>query len=138
MSIAIAMIPIICSLGLFALIATIWLGVLSRDKFRVRMDAELRMKFLERNAVASDDASVQRVVIAETRIALRDQILSSIRTGSVLVFLGGAFWILSRTEDRDFRILALIVGAAGAGYWVATLVMMAVSRGWLSGMTSES
>ena len=127
------LVPIICSLGLFALIATIFVSSDSVQKARARAEAEMRARILERASAASDppDPSVFRALVdAESRLLARDQILRGVRWSAVLLFLGGAFCILSRTEDSDALIPGLLLLAAGVGFVASTLIQLWLGRKW--------
>lgn len=125
------LVPIICSLGLFALIATIFLGRASVKKAEMRAAMDLRARILERSATSVDPQVIQDAVDAGSRIALHIDILASLRWAFVLGSLGGAFYVLGRMDtDRDFYILSILTGAAGAGFLLAAVASIALTSAW--------
>ena len=123
-------VPIICSLGFFALVGTIWVSSIRATRAREALAAEVRLRILEKSPVPSDPQMLRSLTEAESRLMARSHILRSIGWSSVLVALGGAFCLLSRIEDSDLLIPGLILLCAGAGFVVATLLSLWLCRSW--------
>jgi hypothetical protein len=124
------LVPIVCSLGFFALVGTIWVTSIRASRTRAALSAEIRLRLLEKSAAPSDPQMLQSLAAAESRLMARSHILRSIGWASVLVALGGAFCLLSRIDDSDLLIPGLIFLSAGAGFVVATLLSLWLCRSW--------
>lgn len=123
-------VPIVCTLGFFTLVGTIWVTSIRSARAREALSAEIRLRLLEKSAPPSDPRMLQSLAEAESRLMARSHILRSVGWASVLVALGAAFCLLSRIDDSDLLIPGLILICAGAGFVVATLLSLWLCRSW--------
>jgi hypothetical protein len=100
---------------------------------RARAQPAWRGLFVAGASAASpppDPAVFRALVDAESRLLARDQILRGVRWSAVLLFVGIAFCILSRTEDADAMIPGLLLIAGGVGFLASTLIQFWLGRAW--------
>lgn len=132
-------VPIVCSLGFFAMIAIISVSSASAKKQKARIQAEVQNRLIDKFGSAPEfvaflSSPAGREFVgafeAQPRLNARDRILRGIRTATVLSFLGLAFTLLSFFEDRGMIVPGLILLGLGVGYIVSSLLMMRLSKAW--------
>ena len=123
------LVPIICSLGFFALVGIIWVSSLQLSRTREKLENEVRLRLLDRSA--PDPAVAAEWVATESRLRARSDVLRSIRGGSVLLVVGAAFCYLSHYEDDSgFLIPGILCLGAGAGYAIAAAISLWLCNRW--------
>lgn len=132
--------PVIVSLGFFAMIVWIvWLGTSSKNR-RAQAQAEVQTKLIERFGSAKEfieflqsPAGRQFVTGVEVTSTLyaRDKIISGFGKGIVLSLLGVGFlliWIFD--SNRGFLYPGFILLGLGAGFFLSTMMSLKLSRSY--------
>ena len=132
--------PIIVSLGFFAMVVWIvWLGTSSKNR-RAQAQADVQTKLIERFGTSKEfieflqsPAGRQFVTGVETTATIyaHDRIVSGFGKGIVLSLLGVGFlaiWIFD--SNRGFLYPGFILLGLGAGFFLSTLVTMKLSKSY--------
>ena len=132
--------PIIVSLGFFAMVVWIvWLGTNSKNR-RAQVQAEVQSKLIDRFGTAKEfidflqsPAGRQFVTGVEVTSTLyaRDRIVSGFGKGIVLSLLGLGFlaiWLFD--DNRGFLYPGFILLGLGAGFFLSTLLSLKLSRSY--------
>jgi hypothetical protein len=140
------LIPIVISLGLFAMIAAIVISSTSAKKQRVKMMADVQNRMIDKFGSAPEfitflSSPAGREFMAgfesQPRLAARDRILRGVRSATVLTALGLAFFLLAALGiERDMYVPGVLLMGLGGGYIVSTLLMTRLSKSW--GLIEES
>lgn len=62
-----------------------------------------------------------------------DKVINALKSGIIMMFLGGGFWVLSGVfaEDHEaFTALGVIIVALGLGFLVSSVVSFILSKKW--------
>lgn len=134
------LIPIVCSLGLFAMIAVIAIAGSNSRKEQAKIHADVQTKLIDKFGSApefitflSSPAGRQFMVGAEagTKLMARDRILRGVRSATVLSCLGLAFFLIAALGfERDMYFPGFILLGLGGGYLISTIVMVRLSKSW--------
>jgi len=132
--------PIIVSLGFFAMVVWIvWLGTNSKNR-RAQAQAEVQSKLIERFGSAKEfieflqsPAGRQFVTGVEvtSNLYARDRIISGFGKGVVLSLLGLGFlaiWIFD--SNRGFLYPGFILLGLGVGFFLSTVISLKLSRNY--------
>jgi len=132
--------PIIVSLGFFAMVVWIvWLGTNSKNR-RAQAQVEVQTKLIERFGTAKEfieflqsPAGRQFVTGVEvtSNLYARDRIVSGFGKGIVLSLLGMGFlaiWIFD--DNRGFLYPGFILLGLGAGFFLSTLLTIKLSKSY--------
>ena len=132
--------PMVVSLGFFAMIVWIvWLGTNAKNR-RAQAQAEVQSKLIDRFGSAKEfidflqsPAGRQFVTGVEVTSTLyaRDRIVSGFGKGIVLSLLGLGFlaiWIFD--DNRGFLYPGFILLGLGAGFFLSTLLSLKLSRSY--------
>ena len=143
-------IPIIISLGFFAMVVIIvWLGTSSKNR-RAQVQADVQSKLIERFGTAKEfidflqsPAGREFVTGVEvtTTLYARDRIISGFSKGTVLSLLGLGFlaiWVAD--HNRGFMYPGFILLGLGAGFFLSTLVALKLQKsyGLIGGRRDET
>lgn len=132
--------PILTSLGFFAMVVWIvWLGTNAKNR-RTQAQAEVQTKLIERFATSKEfieflqsPAGRQFVTGVEVTSTLyaRDRIIGGFGKGIVLSLLGLGFlaiWIVD--DNRGFIYPGFILLGLGVGFFLSTLLTIKLSRSY--------
>ena len=132
--------PIIVSLGFFAMVVWIvWLGTNSKNR-RAQAQVEVQTKLIERFGTAKEfieflqsPAGRQFVTGVEvtSNLYARDRIVSGFGKGIVLSLLGMGFlaiWIFD--DNRGFIYPGFILLGLGVGFFLSTLLTIKLSKSY--------
>ena len=130
--------PLVVSLGFFAMIVWIvWLGTNAKNR-RAQLQAEVQTKLIERFSTSKEfidflqsPAGRQFVtgVEATSTLYARDRIIGGFGKGIVLSLLGCGFlaiWIFD--SNRGFLYPGFILLGLGVGFFLSTLVSLKLTR----------
>jgi hypothetical protein len=134
-------IPILISLGFFAMMIFIFYFNAKSRSDRVRYQAEVQARLIDKfgngpEFVTFLQSPQGRQFMGEIesapKLMTQDRMLSGIRNATVLTFLGLAFIILSfaRYGERGMIFPGLILLALGLGYLVSVILTKRLSREW--------
>ena len=135
----IALIPIVTSLALFAMIVIIAISNNNSRKERARMQADVQNRLIDKfgsapefiNFLASPAGrSFMNGFEAQPRLMAGDRILRGVKAATVLSFLGIAFLIIAAVEERELLIPGFILLGLGGGYVFSSILMVRLSRSW--------
>lgn len=134
------LLPIIVSLGFFAMIVWIvWLGTNAKNR-RTQAQAEVQSKLIERFGTSKEfieflqsPAGRQFVTGVETTATIyaHDRIVGGFGKGIVLSLLGAGFlaiWLVD--SNRGFLYPGFILLGLGVGFFLSTLVTMKLSKSY--------
>ena len=132
-------VPIVCSLGLFTMIAIISISSANARKEKARIQADVQNRLIDKFGSAPEfiaflsspaGREFMGAFESQPRLNARDRILRGIRTATVLSFLGLAFTLLSIFHERDMIVPGLILLGLGVGYVISSILMMRLSKAW--------
>jgi len=134
-------IPILISLGFFAMMIAFFYFSSKSKSDRVRYQAEVQARLIDKfgngpEFVTFLQSPQGRQFMGEIesapKLMTQDRMLSGIRNATVLTFLGMAFIILSfaRYGERGMIFPGLILLALGLGYLVSVILTKRLSREW--------
>ena len=126
-------------LGVFAMVVMIvWLVHLAKEK-KLREQAELQKHFLNKFNSAQEltqflDTPQGQSFLKDLQIGgntggPKERIIGSIKSGVLLLVLGGGFWILRRFEE-DLIYPAVILLALGIGFLISAAISYWLSKKW--------
>ena len=134
------LIPIVISLGLFAMIAAIVIAGTSAKKQRVKLQTEVQNRLIDKFGSAPEfiaflSSPAGREFMAgfesQPRLAARDRILRGVRSATVLSCLGLAFLLIALFGiSSDMYIPGFILLGLGGGYILSTVLMTRLSKSW--------
>lgn len=133
------LVPIVCSLGLFTMLAVIFVSSANARKQQTRMQTDVQSKMIDKFGTAPEFIAFLSSPAghefmgkfeAQPRLNARNRILRGVRTATILGFLGLAFTILAIFNDRDFVVPGLILLGLGGGYVVSSILMLRMSKAW--------
>lgn len=125
---AVFMIPIIAIAGSFTMVvAIVWL--ITRSKQRgAQYRAEVQLKMIEKFGSGPEfvkflESPTGRQFLHQSQRSTRERVLGGIRTGIILLFLGGGFFFGYFAErDPGFFIPGFIMTGLGLGFVVSSLI----------------
>src|SRR5262245_53090703 len=132
--------PVVISLGFFAMIVWIvWLGVNAKNR-RAQMHAEVQSKLIERFSSSKEfieflqSSAGQRFVSGvevSTAIYARDRIIRGFGTGTVLSLLGLGFLAIAIFSRDDWGIYpGFILLGLGLGFFMSAFVSLKLSKSY--------
>ena len=134
-------IPILISLGFFAMMIAFFYFSSKSKSDRVRYQAEVQARLIDKFGNGPEFVSFLQSpqgrkfmgeIESAPKLMTQDRMLSGIRNATVLTFLGLAFIILSfvRYGERGMIFPGLILLALGLGYLVSVILTKRLSREW--------
>jgi hypothetical protein len=132
-------IPIIISLGFFAMVAFIAAVINSRRQTEVKSLAEVQNKLLDKFGSSKEfvdflqadgGKSFLTPLPARTGVTAGDRIIRKITIGTIATLLGVAFIIMSMVNDPDMAIPGSFMLAIGLGFLISAVVAHRLSRSW--------
>lgn len=136
------LIPIVCSLGFFAMVVIIVITAARSKQRQAQYQAEVQTKLIDRFNTAPELIEFLRSpsgkefmgsVEAMPRTLASDRVLTGLRKAVTLTVLGVAFLFLCFFEDyrnEGFMIAGSILTALGVGYFVSTYLSLKLSKSW--------
>jgi hypothetical protein len=133
------LIPILCSLGFFAMVAVIVISAGSSERARARLHAETQARLIDRFAAGSDlnaflVSPIARELLdpleAPSRTMARTHILQNVRTSTVFLVLGAVCFLFTRWDGSDWLIPGWILLSLGIAYAASTAIALRLSRAW--------
>jgi len=132
------MIPIVCSIGFFAMIAFIvWVGNNAKNR-RAAMQVEVQTRLIDKFSDApqfieflNSDTGKQFLTGVDKmpQLMARDRIVGGVSRGVVVLLLGLAFigiWIADR--NIGFMYPGFILTGLGIGFFISTLISLKMSQ----------
>lgn len=142
MELSLTLIVLVSLVGFYGTVAYIVMAVSRTKQRRAELYAEVQNKLIDRFGSTkelaefiSSDAGRRLLTGMEQapKAATGNRLLSGVRRSIVLSFLGAAFLLLCipyETRNGFFAVTGGVLFALGAGYFVATLVSVRLSRQW--------
>jgi hypothetical protein len=126
-------------LGTFAMVILIILMVHMAKKHRIREQVELQKHFLDKFGSGQELTQfletpqgqdfLKKLQIRDSTGGPKERIIRSVKSGIVLLALGGGFFALLRIE-KDLIYPAIILLALGVGFLIAAAVSYWLSKKW--------
>lgn len=138
MDITVAMIPIVTTITMAAMVAFI-VGVAGRTKARrIEAMSSMQNRMLDKFGTAQEfvdflQSPQGREFLGKTteaQVHPAQRIMGSISKGIVLSLLGLGFIILSISVERGLVVPGVLVLAIGLGFLVSAVVSLRLSRSW--------
>jgi hypothetical protein len=141
---------LVVSLGFYAMIGFLVVNATRARQRKAELQAETQAKLIDKFGSSPELASFLGTeegrrfltgVEAAPVIMAQEKVLAGIRKAVVLSFIGGAFLALCipySTRNEGFLIAGGLLFALGAGYFVAAMISMRLSRAWSSAAESDS
>jgi hypothetical protein len=131
-------IPIVCSVGFFAMVAFIvWTGANAKNR-RAAMQAEVQTRLIDKFSNAPEfvdflnsDTGKQFLTGVDKmpQLMARDRIVGGVSRGVIILLLGVAFigiWIADR--NIGFMYPGFILTGLGIGFFISTLISLKMSQ----------
>jgi hypothetical protein len=132
------LIPIICSIGFFAMVAFIvWVGTSAKSR-RVAMQVEVQTRLIDKFSNAPEfvdflnsDTGRQFLTGVDKmpQLMARDRIVGGVSRGVIMMLLGAAFiaiWIAD--SNIGFMYPGFILAGLGIGFFISTLISLKMSQ----------
>jgi ABC-type multidrug transport system fused ATPase/permease subunit len=142
MDLSITIIALVSMIGFYVMIAIIVTSMSRAKQRRAELLADVQNKLIDRfgsstelaQFLGSDEGRRLMTGMEQApKAATGNRILAGVRRSIVLSFVGAAFLLLCIPRDTRSGFLLICGGilfALGAGYFVATLVSVRLSREW--------
>jgi hypothetical protein len=132
----VAFVSIVGSIGSFVtFIAVIWLIVRATQR-RAQLRADVQMKLIDKFGTSAEfvqflESPAGREFLRQQRNGPRDRVLSGIRAGVVLTFLGLAFTMMIFVfHETGFSVPAFLLLALGLGFFVSSALSVKLAKRW--------
>lgn len=128
------LVPVFISLGLFAMLSVISVALSTnrRQQIEAKFRADVQNKLLDRFGSSKEFVDFLQSdggekflspVVASSPVGPREKVISAIKTGVIMAFLGGGFAMASsRIDDDGMMVPALLLMMLGLGFVVSGLV----------------
>ncbi|MDP9362239.1 MAG: hypothetical protein M3P29_12415 [Acidobacteriota bacterium] len=132
------LIPIICSIGFFAMVAFIvWAGTNAKNR-RAALQAEVQTRLIDKFSNAPEfveflnsDTGKQFLTGVDKmpQLMARDRIVGGVSRGVIMMLLGAAFLVIWRADDNvGFMYPGFILVGLGIGFFISTLISLKLSQ----------
>lgn len=136
---AVLLIPIICSLGFFAMVVLIVWAATSTKNRRAALQADVQTRLIDKFSNApefvdflnSDTGKRFLTGIDKMpQLMARDRIVGGVSRGVIMMLLGAAFLAIWIADDwnRGFMYPGFILMGLGVGFFVSTLISLKMSQ----------
>src|SRR6266581_447662 len=135
-------VPIVCSLGFFAMVVAIVIASTRAKQRRAQLQAEVQTKLIERFSSAPELAEFLQSpagkqfmsgMEAAPSFSIHNRIIFGITRSIVLSLLGLAFLALcipEYTRDEFFLVAGAILLALGVAFFISSMVAVKLSKSW--------
>ena len=135
---AVILIPIVCSIGFFAMVAFIvWAGTNAKNR-RAAVQAEVQTRLIDKFSNAPEFVDFLNSDIGKQfltgvdkmpQLMARDRIVGGVSRGVIMMLLGVAFiaiWIAD--SNIGFMYPGFILVGLGVGFFISTLISLKMSQ----------
>jgi len=136
---AVFLIPIVCSLGFFAMVVLIvWASTTAKNR-RAALQADVQTRLIDKFSNAPEfvdflnsDTGKQFLTGIDKmpQLMARDRIVGGVSRGVIMMLLGMAFLAIWIADDwnRGFMYPGFILAGLGIGFFISTLVSLKMSQ----------
>lgn len=129
------LVPVFISLGAFTMVSVIFVALSTnrRQQIESKLRTEIQNKLLDRfgsskefvDFLQSDGGEKFLTPIASPSSGPREKVISAIKTGVIMAFLGGGFALASLRIDDDAMIVpAIVLVMLGLGFIVSGVISL--------------
>jgi hypothetical protein len=141
--VAVSLIPIVTTLGLFSMIVAIVIANARSRQRQAELNAEVQTRLIDRFGSAPELINFLQTPEGQkflgsgpnsgAAVSAQDRIIRSMGKAVVLTLLGAAFLLIClwpETRNEGFFIAGCILAMLGIGYFLSAIVSLKLSRNW--------